>query len=216
MISPTPKLAPTNRKSFFDSPWCGFVWLGISLLVCLLFAWSVSPLYVNEGGDSALFKIIGQGILNGKLPYRDLFDHKGPVIFYLNACGLGLAGGKVGLLVLNALVLTATLCLVYRISRLFSSAKKNRWLYFVFVPVAVLSFFLLGKRLYSHYFLVFLPFFSLCISLVRNKYYLVTIFCATLGGFGGSAGPIPRSASLNCISFAGWSPNFRYLCRFCY
>ena len=365
MISPAPKLAPTNRKSFFDSPWCGFVWLGISLLVCLLFAWSVSPLYVNEGGDSALFKIIGQGILNGKLPYRDLFDHKGPVIFYLNACGLGLAGGKVGLLVLNALVLTATLCLVYRISRLFSSAKKsfwitllsllywaifseggnltegyalpavalslylvlrlcqnpqktfagyfigicfawmfllrmndavmlpgglfagfflygllqkryrqilmatlwflagaatlilpfvlyfaaqnalmefwygnftfnylyskqnshafinygnlvvclflvvscilavgkkkeNRWLYFVFVPVAVLSFFLLGKRLYSHYFLVFLPFFSLCISLVRNKYYLVTIFCATLGGFGGSVNYYLRYFRRDC------------------
>ncbi|MDE7101469.1 MAG: glycosyltransferase family 39 protein, partial [Bacteroidales bacterium] len=104
------------------------MWLGISLLVCLFFAWSVSPFYVNEGGDSAVFKIIGQGILNGKLPYRDLFDHKGPVIFYLNACGLGLAGGKVGLLGLNVLFLAATLYLVYRISRLFSSAKKSFWI----------------------------------------------------------------------------------------
>ncbi|MDE7357150.1 MAG: hypothetical protein K2M74_01790, partial [Bacteroidales bacterium] len=63
---------------------------------------------------------------------------------------------------------------------------ENHWLYFVFIPVAILSFFLLGKRLYSHYFLVFLPFLSLCVSLVRNKYYLVTIFCVMLGGFGGA------------------------------
>lgn len=365
MTASTLNPAPTNRKSFFDSPWCDLVWLGISLLVCLLFAWSVSPLYVNEGGDSAVFKIVGQGILNGKLPYRDLFDHKGPVLFYLNALGLGMAGGKVGLWVLNTLFLSATLSLVYRISRLFSSAKRSfgialfsllywaifseggnlsegyalpavalslylvlrlcqnpqktfagyfvgicfawmfllrmndavmlpgglfagfflyglvqkryrqilvatlwflvgtatlilpfviyfaaqnaladfwygqftfnylyskqnshafinygnlvvclllvvscilgvekkteyRWLYFVFVPVAFLSFFLLGKRLYAHYFLVFLPFFSLCLSLVRNRYYLATLFCVVLGGFGGSVNYYLRYFRRDC------------------
>lgn len=125
MNPPSPKTNPANRKSFFDSPWCGLVWLGISTLVCLISAKSVSPLFVHEGWDSAIFKIIGQGILDGKLPYRDLFDHKGPVIFYLNALGLGVAGGKVGLFALNALFLTATLYLVYRTSRLFSSAKRS-------------------------------------------------------------------------------------------
>ena len=71
-------------------------------------------------------------------------------------------------------------------------------MYFVFVPVAILSFFLLGKRLYAHYFLVFLPFLSLCVSLVRNKYYLIPLFCVTLGGFGGSVNYYLRYLRRDC------------------
>ncbi len=31
---------------------------------------------------------IGSRILNGELPYREIWDHKPPVVFYLNALGL--------------------------------------------------------------------------------------------------------------------------------
>jgi hypothetical protein len=35
--------------------------------------------------DSGVFLYDGQQILNGKLPYRDFWDHKPPLVFYLNA-----------------------------------------------------------------------------------------------------------------------------------
>ncbi len=38
--------------------------------------------------DSGVFLYTGWRILNGELPYRDVWDHKPPVIFYINALGL--------------------------------------------------------------------------------------------------------------------------------
>ena len=40
--------------------------------------------------DSGVFLYTGWRILNGELPYRDIWDHKPPVIFYINAAGLAL------------------------------------------------------------------------------------------------------------------------------
>ena len=37
--------------------------------------------------DSAIFQIIGRGITKGLIPYKDLFDHKGPILFYIEALG---------------------------------------------------------------------------------------------------------------------------------
>ena len=38
--------------------------------------------------DSGVFLYAGWRILNGEIPYRDFWDHKPPVIFYINALGL--------------------------------------------------------------------------------------------------------------------------------
>lgn len=40
--------------------------------------------------DSGVFLYFGWRILNGELPYHDMWDHKPPVIFYINALGLTL------------------------------------------------------------------------------------------------------------------------------
>ncbi|HID73254.1 TPA: hypothetical protein EYP38_04895, partial [Candidatus Micrarchaeota archaeon] len=37
--------------------------------------------------DSAVFLYIGEQVLDGAVPYRDLWDHKGPLIYYINALG---------------------------------------------------------------------------------------------------------------------------------
>jgi hypothetical protein len=41
--------------------------------------------------DSGVFLYIGWRILNGELPYRDIWDHKPPVVFYINALGLAIS-----------------------------------------------------------------------------------------------------------------------------
>lgn len=47
------------------------------------------------GRDSGLFLYIGQSILDGKIPYRDAWDHKPPGVFYVDALGLWLGGGSI-------------------------------------------------------------------------------------------------------------------------
>ena len=66
-----------------------YCFIAIILLVfILLFETSTSPLYENiHGYDSAYFRYIGSAILKGKVPYRDLWDNKGPVLFFIQAVG---------------------------------------------------------------------------------------------------------------------------------
>jgi 4-amino-4-deoxy-L-arabinose transferase-like glycosyltransferase len=62
--------------------------------------------------DSGVFLYIGWRILNGELPYRDVWDHKPPLIFYINALGLALTDNSrwgVWLIELAALFVAAYL-----------------------------------------------------------------------------------------------------------
>lgn len=121
-----PTLTSTSKPSFFNSPFLWLIWIALATLFCLMFSWTVSPWYVHEGIDGCIFKIMGLGILEGKLPYRDLFDHKGPLVYFLNA--LGLMGGKTGFFLLHILFLSVTLYLIYLTSCLFTSCKNSFWI----------------------------------------------------------------------------------------
>lgn len=70
----------------------------IAFLFVLIFSFSTSPLYPNYwGSDSAQFQTIGMAWASGKIPYRDIFDHKGPFIFWVNMLGYKM-GGRAGYL----------------------------------------------------------------------------------------------------------------------
>lgn len=48
----------------------------------------------NPDRDSGVFLYIGKQILNGAIPYRDVWDHKPPAVFYLDALGLLIGRGS--------------------------------------------------------------------------------------------------------------------------
>jgi hypothetical protein len=62
----------------------------ILLATAVVFLPQVSLL---PGPDSGVFLYIGQRVLEGAIPYRDLWDNKGPALFYLDALGLYVSGG---------------------------------------------------------------------------------------------------------------------------
>ena len=103
---------------------CAFLAL-YALILLLWYSFTTSPLYNRIGFDSEIFKVFGIGILEGKIPYRDLFDHKGPVIFFINALGQLIAPGRTGLFLMQTVSLSCAFALMYKISRLFSSVKKS-------------------------------------------------------------------------------------------
>ena len=96
----------------------------IAFVFLLFYSPSVSPLYLYEGFDSCTFKTIGLGILDGKIPYTDLFDHKGPILFWMNALGLGMIPGRWGLFILEAIFLTITLIFSYKAVCLYTDKRK--------------------------------------------------------------------------------------------
>jgi hypothetical protein len=58
------------------------------------FRWAAHGAVAASSGDSGIFLFIGQQLGKGLLPYRDAWDNKGPVQFYINALALWLWNGS--------------------------------------------------------------------------------------------------------------------------
>ncbi len=105
---------------------CGrIVWqAALILLVCLLLLLAFVPIRRNyyPSFDSSIFSYIGQQILKGRLPYVDAWDHKPPLIFYLDAFGLWLANGHlIGIWLLELVALFSGGLVFFRVLRKFFS-----------------------------------------------------------------------------------------------
>lgn len=67
------------------------LWLALAIIVSLPNA----PMSNSElGRDQGVFLYIGKAILSGSVPYRDVWDHKPPLIYFINALGLLAAKGS--------------------------------------------------------------------------------------------------------------------------
>lgn len=114
----------------------------ISVLFVLFFSTTTSPLYLSNPywhhGDSGIFQEMGLVIAHGGTPYVDVFDHKGPVLFFIQAIGL-MINEFWGIFVLQCLSLFITLYVWYKTIRLF-----NRDFGFTIVGLLVALIFLFG------------------------------------------------------------------------
>jgi 4-amino-4-deoxy-L-arabinose transferase-like glycosyltransferase len=64
--------------------------------------------------DDGLYLYIGQQLLRGAAPYRDVFDNKGPLLYLVNAFGLVLGGGSFwGVYALEYVLLSVAAALAY-------------------------------------------------------------------------------------------------------
>lgn len=102
----------------------------LSLLFCFLTALSVllfctrsSPLYpMNDWDDVNCFFTVGKGMFNGKVVYRDLYEQKGILLYFLHGlCWLISHRGFIGVFILELTACTAFLYYSYRIMRLWCS-----------------------------------------------------------------------------------------------
>jgi hypothetical protein len=96
-----------------------------SVVFLLWYSPYTTPLNPYYGYDSAIFMTIGQGWANGYLPYVDLFDHKGPVLYLIQYIGYLLHPGKIGVFYIQVINLFFCLLLVFHISRLFTDIKRS-------------------------------------------------------------------------------------------
>ena len=124
------------RKNTFLSN--EFILFALSFIV-LLFCSQCSPLYLfNDWGDPHIYFSIGKGMFNGKVVYKDLFDHKGPLIFLIYGLGYLISHTTfLGVYVFESLFLFVNLLFAYKIAKLFLDKDKA-----VFVALLYLFYFL--------------------------------------------------------------------------
>jgi hypothetical protein len=99
---------------------------GSFLATQFLFSIFTSPVFpYSYGDDSAIFSLMGKGVTEGKTLYNDLFDHKGPLIFLINALG-HLLGGRMAIFVLQCLCGICAITAMYYCGKLLRPEKRYR------------------------------------------------------------------------------------------
>jgi hypothetical protein len=100
------------------------------LLISLLFTTqlNLSPTNVFFDNanivDSSVFLYIGKSMLNGMLPYKDLFDHKGIILYFIEYLGFVVGfGNSVGVWIIELLNIMLTSFFLFKIACEFSKSK---------------------------------------------------------------------------------------------
>jgi len=111
-------------KQISSRNWFPVIFLPVAFLFLLYGSVSTSPLYVTEGFDSTVFKNMGVIILQGKTPYVDYFDHKGPILYFIQALGQWLYAGRIGIFMLQVLNLWGICVFLFKMAGLLVSRAK--------------------------------------------------------------------------------------------
>lgn len=93
-------------------------------LFVYFFSTSTSPHYNFLGDDSSIFQAVGKGWAEGLLPYVDLFENKGPLIFLIDALGY-MIYPRVGIMFLQVPMMYLSFLFAWRSLGLFLSGKAK-------------------------------------------------------------------------------------------
>ncbi len=75
----------------------------------------------TNGVDSSVFIYSAQQILDGQLIYKDIVDHKGPFLYFINAAALFIFNGNfIGIWIFEIISLFATSIMMYKTVRFFA------------------------------------------------------------------------------------------------
>jgi hypothetical protein len=137
--------------------------LTVSLLLSLQFI----PAFNTLLGDKEVYRYVGRVMLKGGVPYRDVFDHKPPLIFFLNYLALLLGGDWAQWLIDTCLVLLAT-CLFYQLGRKYRLPIP--WLLPLLFNLMIRDFLMcLGMGMTREYTSILLLIFF-CVFLGKSRY----------------------------------------------
>ena len=153
----------------------------ITIIVC--FQCDTNPLIKNSTGiDSSVFISIAQSMKTGKLPYKDVFDHKGPLLYLINYIGISInSSSYIGIWIIENIFMFITLLYMYKISKLFIKSEFK-----ALIPVAIsimpITIYLEGGNLTEEYALPFILIsLFFIIKSIKNSYSMRKIESFTIG-----------------------------------
>jgi hypothetical protein len=117
-----PPAGPDNRRDWRGALYC----LAVSLIFLLLCTKS-SPLYpFNDWNDANAFFTVGKGIAHGLVPYRDLFEQKGPLLYFVHTAAYLVSGRSfAGVFIFEVLFFGAFLFFVRKAFLLYLGRKTS-------------------------------------------------------------------------------------------
>ncbi len=127
------------------------------LLLSFLFLTN-SPLHpwknAEPGRDSSVFETVAMMMMDGSIPYKDTFDHKGPLIYIFNLLGNKIAG-YAGVWYIEFISLVVTFLFLYKIASLFN-INQSKKIICILLGFSLLFDYFEGGNLVEEYALPFI------------------------------------------------------------
>ncbi len=98
--------------------------LSISFLLLLICSNNSFLCSFNDGVDLNWFLTVGRGMLDGKVPYKDMFEHKGPITYFIYAFCELFKNPYIIVFVLEIISMALFMFFTYKIARRFFYNKK--------------------------------------------------------------------------------------------
>lgn len=118
-----------NKRIHATGKLTGFelIFLVLSAIVTITVVSTCSPLYpFNPWDDANVFLVLGRGIIHGKVPYRDLFDHKGPILHFIYAfAALISERSYTGVWIVECIIASIYAVFSWKIVKLYTDTQKH-------------------------------------------------------------------------------------------
>lgn len=126
------------KKLYLYNNW---LWSGL-FTILVYFTMPTRARFALGLSDASIFEYFGYAMSNGEVLYKDLFDHKGPIIFLINYFGY-ILNGEFGIKIIYLLCIFFFFYSCTLIARLFTD-ERNSIIVLVIVFILFESFFELG------------------------------------------------------------------------
>lgn len=135
-----------KRKKILDNRLFIIFFCFITSFLILLICSKSSPLYpFNDWVDANAFFTMGKGLFNGKVLYKDLFEQKGPLLYFIYGIGYLISNTSfLGVFIIEVISFTILLFYCYKIINLF--LNKNEYL----IILPLFSIVLCTSRAFTH------------------------------------------------------------------
>ena len=108
----------------------------VAIIFVTLTSYTTSPIFQGWfENDGKVFLFVAKSIHEGYVPYRDIFDHKGPVLYFIESFGWALTKSEIGVYLLQIVNMFITLVFMFKAAWEFVSAKAS-----FFITLAMLPF----------------------------------------------------------------------------
>lgn len=102
-----------------------YIFLFIIIFTLCLIILNSSPLYKGLPEiDSSVFQVMGKGMLENKIMYKDLFDHKGPIVYIINALAFFISN-KYGLFIVEVVLFYVGTIFIHKTARVLLTEKTS-------------------------------------------------------------------------------------------
>lgn len=149
------KQIKTNKIFNKIRKYTSYVFLFIIVFIISLIYLDSSLLYKNmlPDIDSSVFQVMGKGLLENKIIYKDLFDHKGPIVYIINALAL-IISNKYGLFIMEFIIAYIGTVFIYKTARIMLNKDLSMIMSIIYLLISFKYFY--GGNFSEEYAITFI------------------------------------------------------------